>query len=65
VSASPTATNALVVVLCIMLGLLAGLRAGIITWFSKKSLPAAILAGGSAFGGTVALALLVKNALGY
>jgi hypothetical protein len=46
-----------------MLGLLVGLSAGIFTWFSRRSLPAAILAGGGAFGGTVALALMVKNAL--
>jgi hypothetical protein len=47
-----------------MLGLLVGLSAGIFTWFSRRSLPVAILAGGGAFGGTVALALMVKNALG-
>jgi type III secretory pathway component EscR len=47
-----------------MFGLLVGLSAGIFTWFSRKSLPAAILAGGSAFAGTVVLALMVKNALG-
>jgi hypothetical protein len=64
-STLPTAANALAVVLCIMLGLLVGLSAGIITWFTKKSLPAATLAAGSAFGGTVALGLLVKSALGY
>jgi hypothetical protein len=63
VSASPTTTNVLVVVICIMLGLLVGLGAGIFTWFSKKSLPAAVLAGGSAFAGTVVLALLIKSAL--
>jgi hypothetical protein len=47
-----------------MLGLLVGLSAGIFTWFSRQSLPTAILAGGSAFAGTVALALMIKNSLG-
>jgi hypothetical protein len=66
VSASSNATNALVVLICILIGLLVGLSAGVFTWFSKKSLPAAILAGGSAFAGTVllALALIIKNAFG-
>jgi hypothetical protein len=64
VSAAPTATNVLVVLICILIGLLVGLSAGIFTWFSKKSLPTAILAGGSAFAGTVLLALMVKDALG-
>jgi hypothetical protein len=62
-SASPNAINALVVVICILIGLLVGLSAGVFTWFSKKSLPTAILAGGSAFAGTVLLALIIKNAL--
>jgi hypothetical protein len=54
----------LVVVICILIGLLVGLSAGVFAWFSKKSLPAAILAGGSAFAGTVLLALIIKNAFG-
>ena len=55
--------KALWVALCMMLALLVGVAAGILAWLGGQDPPAAILIGGGAFGGTVTLALTIKNAL--
>jgi hypothetical protein len=64
-SASPSETSALWVAFCIVLGVLVGICAGLLAWLGGQDPPSAILAGGAAFGGTVALTLLIKKSLGY
>ena len=56
--------NTLWVALCIILALIVGVAAGILAWLGGQHPPAAILIGGGAFGGTVTLTLMIKNALG-
>ena len=62
-STPDSAIKALWVAICMMLALLVGVAAGILAWLGGQDPPAAILIGGGAFGGTVTLALTVKNAL--
>lgn len=62
-STTDSAIKALWVALCIMLALLVGVAAGILSWLGGQHPPGAILIGGGAFGGTVTVALLIMNAL--
>jgi hypothetical protein len=54
---------ALWVTLCIGFGLLVAIAAGLLAGAAGQALPAAILTGGGAFGGTVLLTLMIKRAL--
>ncbi len=46
-----------------ILGLFVAVGAGILTWLTGHDTPAALLAGGAAFGGWLALALLLVQTL--
>ena len=62
-STPTSAIRALWVALGLMLALLVGVAAGILAWMGGQHPAAAVLTGGAAFGGTVALTLMVKKAL--
>jgi hypothetical protein len=62
-STTDRAIKTLWVALCILLALLVGVAAGILAWLGGQHPPVAILVGGGAFGGTVAVALTIMNAL--
>ena len=62
-STQDPAIKALWVALCMMLALVIGVATGILAWLGGQHPPGAILIGGGAFGGTVTLALMIKNAL--
>ena len=64
VTSGPNAAiSALWVAICILLALFIGVAAGILAWLAGQDPPAAILTGGGAFGGSLALALMIKKAL--
>lgn len=60
---SPTANRLLLVVIAILLGIIVALLAGILTVAGGSHLPAAIVSGAVAFGGTVSLVLLILKSL--
>ncbi len=62
-STPDSAIKALWVALFLMLALFIGVAAGILAWLGGQDPPASVLIGGSAFGGTVTIALMIKNAL--
>ncbi|MFI0351848.1 hypothetical protein [Actinomadura sp. 9N407] len=54
----------LFILIAILLGVIVALVAGILTGAAGNSVPQAILTGGTAFAGTVTLALLVMSVAG-
>jgi len=56
-------TKALWVALSVLFALVIGLGAGILAWMGGQLPPTAVLVGGSAFGGTLGIALMVLSAL--
>ena len=51
------------VAVAVLLGLFVGAVAGVIAWSGGHHAPAAMLAGGSACGGTITLCVLIINTL--
>jgi len=59
----PPQLAAVWVALCMIFALLVAVAAGFLSWLGGEHPPVAILTGGGAFGGTAALALMIKRAL--
>jgi hypothetical protein len=57
-------TKALLVSLAVMISMVVGILAGILVRFSGQSIPNAVLKGAGAFAGTLALIILVLQAVG-
>jgi hypothetical protein len=57
-------TKALWVALSVVFALVTGIGAGVLAWMGGQRPATAVLIGGSAFGGTLGVALMVLNALG-
>lgn len=63
-STLPESTKALWVGMSVVLALVIGIGAGVLSWMGGQRPATAVLVGGSAFGGTIGVSLLILNSLG-